>query len=356
MGGSSIGEGFPGVTRAAVVFAAALLVAWVGCDRALPPGSVMTSLLAVGDTGARPEDPSDYPNLLAVGAALAAHHAERPAQALLLLGDNFYDEGLRRDELVSRVRANLVRPFCAFVALHGPRSPEVADACETAGADRPAVAIYALLGNHDHARPASPGLQRSAVPRFVSNWRLSPALAHVYELDGGVSLIALDSERLARGEDGGPLVEALRSARGPWRVLAAHRPMFALGARGDASRQEAYMRRVHEAIAESGVRVHLALAGHEHNLQVLAAEPPAPALHVVAGGGSDVRRIRAETPQRLAGSEALGYARIDLVAAGGEARLFASLYRVPDLPLRLLGGRWLVARWSVDRAGRVREE
>ena len=87
-----------------------------------------------------------------------------------------------------------------------------------------------------------------------------------------------------------------------------------------------------------------------------AAKPPAPALHVVAGGGSDVRRIRAATPQRLAGSEALGYARVDLVAAGGEDRLFASLYRVPGLPLRLLGGRWLVARWSVDRAGRVREE
>ena len=78
---------------------------------------VRFSLLAVGDTGARPEDDEDYPRLRRVAEAIAAEDRRRPVQSLLLLGDNFYDRGLRSEELEARVRANLVAPFCHFVAL-----------------------------------------------------------------------------------------------------------------------------------------------------------------------------------------------------------------------------------------------
>ena len=61
-------------------------------------------------------------------------------------------------------------------------------------------------------------------------------------------------------------------------------------------------------------------------------------------------------PRRRAGLAAAGYARIDLVGDGEAERLVVTLMRVPASSLRLLGPSRLAARFSVDRAGRVREE
>ena len=67
-------------------------------------------------------------------------------------------------------------------------------------------------------------------------------------------------------------------------------------------------------IAAAGVPEQLYVSGHEHNLQVLGMEPPAPPLHVVSGGGSgrltwdaheDIEenhlRMAVETDQPIAG-------------------------------------------------------
>ncbi len=321
---------------------------------------VRFSLLAVGDTGARPRDDEDYPRLLRVAAAIAAEDRDRAAQALLLLGDNFYERGLRADELEERVRANLVAPFCRFVALEGARWHEVADACPEPPARRNPVPIFAVLGNHDHLSPGSPALQREAVPRFVSNWRMAPGPVGSAELGGGVSLITFDSEWLVEGGDAAPLRDALRSAAGPWRIVAAHRPIFELrpaDGGDDARRESDYIRRVRDAIASAGVPVQLFLAGHEHSLQVLRDEAPAPALHVVAGSGSDTKSLKVAHDQRLFGLAAPGFARVDLVGEGRTSRLVASLYRIPPPPLdRAPGWRWLAARFAVDLAGNAVRE
>ena len=109
------------------------------------------------------------------------------------------------------------------------------------------------------------------------------------------------------------------------------------------------------------VPVHLVLAGHEHNLQVLAMLPPARLLHVIAGGGSEARSLYGPDPRRKVGFKVPGFARVDLVGYGAgngeEARLVASLYGLPRFPWRLVSDRpRLVACWSVDRAGWVAEE
>jgi len=342
----------------------ALLLASVSCTEP-PAGPSGFSLLAVGDTGAPPDDAEGYPHLLDVGAAMAAEHRERPVDALVLLGDNFYPDGLRSPDLLARIRATVVRPFCPFLALTAPRSAEVADACGNRGAEHQSIPLLVVLGNHDYGVSESPELQRSTIPSFVSNWRLSPALAEAYELGSGVSLIAVDSERIVAGEDVAPLRDVLRAARGPWRILAAHRPALVLRQPGtnptpdqvqQLARQRSYAERVLGAIKASGVGVHLFLAGHEHNLQILTGDPPAPPLHVIAGGGSDPRSIRGESPRRMAGFKSLGFVRIDLVGEGDGARLIASLYRVPTSIERFFGDRRLAARWSVDAAGRVAGE
>ncbi|MEZ4293172.1 MAG: hypothetical protein R3E53_22590, partial [Myxococcota bacterium] len=58
------------------------------------------SLLAVGDTGS-PHGalPFFFDGQFAVGAALQRAHAASPVDALVLLGDNFYPDGLRADAL-----------------------------------------------------------------------------------------------------------------------------------------------------------------------------------------------------------------------------------------------------------------
>lgn len=342
----------------------ALLFAVGGCSPE-PLGPAALSLLAVGDTGAPPSEVEDYRHLLDVSAAMAAEHRERPVAALVLLGDNFYPAGLRSRSVVPQVRATLVRPFCVFLALSAPRSGEVADACATPERERRPVPLFAVLGNHDYEASESPALQRAAIPRFVSNWQLGAPLAEVHELGSGVSLITFDSERLVAGEDPAPLRDALGASRGPWRILAAHRPALVLrepapGATVEARRQlaehRAYVERTLRAIESSGVAVHLLVAGHEHNLQILAGAPPAPPLQIVAGGGSDPRSIRGELAERRGGWKSLGFARVDLIQKAGSARLVASLYRVPDSIERLLGDRRLAARWSVDAAGRLRAE
>lgn len=348
------------MTGAARFLALACLVLLVvaGCGapgKAEPP---LFSLLAVGDTGAPTDDSEGVRTQLAVAAAMASVDRAHPVDALVLLGDNFYPDGLLRAELVPRLRANIVRPYCRFLELTGPRAPEVAEACDLPAAARHPVPLFAMLGNHDYYSPESPALQREAPHLFLGNWHLPLGAAAVYELGHGVSLVVFQSDPIFEGADGAPLAEALRESRGPWRIVAAHHPIADRGRGSEEERHTRYREVVLAAVAAADVPVHLVLAGHEHNLQVLAMSPPAPPLHVIAGGGSEARSLGGPDPRRRAGFEVPGFARVDLVGGGGEeARLVASLYGLPRFPRRLVSDEpRRLARWSVDGAGRVAEE
>jgi hypothetical protein len=353
MGRGSIRNRRESVTRALAAAALALVAAACGAPELREP--VALSLLALGDTGARPDDLARYQTQLAVGAALAAEDERGPVDALLLLGDHFYDAGLLADELVERVRANLVRPYCRFLALRAARSAEVEGACPLAPGERRPVPLYAVLGNHDYMSAESASLQRHGVPLFLANWRMPAGAAESVELGHGVWLVLFDSDPVFRGAAPSGLARALREARGPWRILVAHHPIAVEG----GSEREAYARfraRVLSELEAAGVPVQLYLAGHEHNLQVLAMPPPAPPLHVVSGGGSGGRSLRDESPSRRAGFDTAGYVRVDLAGEAGRERLVVTLMRVAAAPWRRLAPTRFAARFSVDRAGRVREE
>jgi hypothetical protein len=290
---------------------------------------------------------------------MAASDVRAPVDALVLLGDNFYPGGLLASEAVARVRANLVRPYCRFLRLDGTDAAEVASACETRAAGSRAVPLFATLGNHDYLDPESPALQRAIADRFIGNWRMPDAPASVYELAGGVSLIVFDSTRIFDGGESKPLYDALRTSRGPWRILAAHHPIANRSRGSDAARHANYRRVVLDAVGASGVGVQLVLAGHEHNLQLLALEAPAPRLHAISGGGSGARSLHGPDPNRLAGFEEPGFVRVDLFGAAGppgSARLRVTLYGLPGFLSKLLGGgpREL-ARREIDLAGHIGE-
>lgn len=329
---------------------ALLLLLLPGCGPAAseaPPDTAF-SLLAVGDTGKPREFLDAFDPSLAVATALAAEDERSPVDALVLLGDNFYPEGLAKDEVKDRLRANVVGPFCHFVALTTRGAGSLSEACPESEARHP-VPLFAVLGNHDYGEPESPELQRKLVPRYVANWHTPEGGLEVRELEGGVSLILLDSNRIGRGEDDADAVRALARSRGPWRVIAAHHPLANAG-RGHDPRFAKGMRRLLE---QAGVSIHVWLAGHQHNLQAFVAGAGSPALQLIAGGGSDVREIsEGADPTRRFASASLGFARIDAFD-GEDLRLVASLFEVPAPPLP--SRPRLAARYEVRPAGAVRE-
>lgn len=353
-----------GRRRLSLAIGPALLLAGcaVGPGPALPEppaGAVRFSLLALGDTGRLPRLVlgRTFHRQSAVARGLIAEDARQPADALVLLGDNFYDDGLEPARLVHQVRENLVRPYCRFVDPSGPRFPEVASVCRLDAARRHVLPIHAVLGNHDYNTPRSPSLQRREVPRFVPNWHVPAGLVEVVEFPAGVSLVLLDSEALVWGADPASLVRALRRSRGPWRVLAAHRPVAWAqdGQPGEPGGLRRYRETVLAAIREAGVPVQLAVAGHEHNLQIVEMDPPGPSLLVVAGSGSRVRDLDSSNPRMRFGRASPGFARIDLAPGAAGEELVVSLFATSSVPALERGAPEAVARWSVAANGEVRE-
>lgn len=334
------------------LLAGGALVALAGSTAPLPPPRpARVSLLAVGDTGAHhPWIPPGFSGQERVGRALAESDRHAPVDALLLLGDNFYPDGLRAAKFEERLRENVVGPYCRFVALTERGRARLGGACGPHSGGPPSGPLLAVLGNHDYNLRESPRLQRERVPEYVANWSVPRRLAAVTELGEGVSLVRVDTLRLVEGADPAPVGAALRRARGPWRILAAHHPMADPGGGGlDPNVRPAMAR----AVAAAGVPVQLYLAGHQHNLQVLTLPPPAPPLHVVSGAGSETRPLAPTRDDRRFGLDALGFARVDLVRESKSEALCVSIYALAAPPPFASARR--TARWCVDAGGRVRE-
>ena len=310
------------------------------------------SLWALGDTGT-PASP--WPlrgEQQAVAAALRRLDREAPADAVVLLGDNFYPDGLREREFKDRLRENLVSPYCRFLRLTPRGRGSLSRQCRADPSPREGVEMLAVLGNHDYGERESPLLQASRIPEYLANWRMPSGQAEGVELPGGLSVVLLQSMPIVRGEDTDGLLDQLRRARGPWRVVAAHHPVIDPGRGYDRSYADA----VAEAMDRAGVPVHLFLAGHEHSLQVLEGEPPLPPLQVVSGAGSDVRELSATDAPRPFARAGLGFARVDAFE-GTDARLEITVYAVSDPALGgILGGRARpVARFALRPDGGVTE-
>jgi tRNA A-37 threonylcarbamoyl transferase component Bud32/Icc-related predicted phosphoesterase len=339
---------------------ATLMMMGIACadERSEKPEGARWSVIATGDTGRTSKFASLIEGQLSVARSMTEEASRNPVDGLVLLGDNFYWHGLAREHLVQRIRTNLVRPYCYFLELSGPRSNEVDDACGINAAARAPVEIFAVLGNHDIELPESVELQRHVIPDFLPGWRMSKSLAEVYEVAPGVSLILFESELAIDDKEAikRKLREAVSTARGPWRILVTHRP---IATDDDGFPPEGgYPGFVREALAESGEPVQLVLAGHHHSLQVFEIGDPTPSLHIGIGSGSRATPpLAKDHPDARFGALELGFARVDLVGLGdAEERLSVRLFEAPRWPWIAHFQKYRIrAHFDVDRSGQVRE-
>lgn len=315
------------------------------------------SLLAAGDTGSTRAFPDLFEGQRAVARAMESEDKRRPVDGIVLLGDNFYWDGLSSEAFETRVITNLVEPYCRFFAFQGALGEAFARRCDRAASERHPVPFYAVLGNHDIETAESAELQRREIPKALPNWRMSPGLADAIELGEGVSLVLFESEPAIDEPEKmkAALEAALERARGPWRILALHRPIVTDDDGGVPI--GGYPVWVQEAIAASGQPVQLVLAGHHHSLQAILLPEPLRGLHIGAGSGSRTDPpLAVAHPDARFGALSLGFVRIDLLGEGDAARLVVSLVGTARWPILSAVQRpKRLAHFEISRRGEVEQ-
>lgn len=335
------------VQRATAVCAFALLFGGllaVGCapSASLDLADARFSFLAVGDTGLAPDS---HDGQARVAEQMLAEDRAAPVGALVLLGDNFYPSGLSTADLPARIAYNLVTPYCAFVRA-GRRFAEVNSGCPVAAATN--REIWAVLGNHDYDLPESPGLQREAVPEFVSNWHMNRDIVEVHEVAPGLQLLLVDSMRLLEAGPE-PLRRAIDRAPGPWRIIVSHHPLLAGWGANDGLADE--VAAIQQAFEDAPHPVQLVLSGHEHNLQAFVPGDNGPGLHVIVGGGSSARKVEPGPPSRVVARETRGFARVSILS-GPPERLHVELIASPKPRFWQAGYRERLAQFTLDPSGK----
>ncbi|MCU1672996.1 MAG: hypothetical protein JWN77_1109 [Frankiales bacterium] len=160
-------------------------------------------------------------------AAVAARNGNRGWDALVLLGDNIYEDG---DP--ARARSAVLEPFRETL---------------TAG-----VPLIAALGNHDSDSGHGPAqLQALGQP--------GPWFARRF---GPVLLVVLDSNRPDDPDQLRWLGQTLTASDSPWTVAAMHHPMRSAGYHGS----DLDVRRAFGPLFKR-YGVQLVLAGHDHDYQ-----------------------------------------------------------------------------------------
>jgi 3',5'-cyclic AMP phosphodiesterase CpdA len=231
-------------------------------------------ILVVGDPGVRDggwHGDSDEARL-AVAARSREACTEKQCDLVLILGDNLYDKGIRKDKRDedSSALAGIVESFLA--------SPD--------------IPVYLVMGNHDW----SPRIARHSTVDRQLEWigeTTEPDVrgnAHFFNFRAGpVEIWALDTTPLVRRSSASrdpnlsSWLDGIATSKASWKIVAAHHPMRSNGEHGNPGRYReppipfsVWSGRGFRRLLDDKVEgaADLYVAGHEHNLQFLSEVGP----------------------------------------------------------------------------------
>jgi len=174
---------------------------------------------------------------------MTEQHRQKPFDALLTVGDNFYPAG---------------EPILRYVG------------------DLPQVRIFPAFGNHD----------MPALTKQLELFRVEQPY-YTVRLEHNVFVVYSENFNLAQRRW---LEAALGASRAPWKIVTLHRRLHSSGFHGGARS----LRQALEPLLTQ-YRVPVVLAGHDHNDERLEARG---IVHIVTGGGGAwLRNFRAAQPQ-----------------------------------------------------------
>lgn len=181
-----------------------------------------------------------------VSAAMAAFCRDNPCDAVALLGDNFYPDGVS-----STTDDQWDRKF------EGPYAVIK-------------LPFHPALGNHDHR-----GNVQAQLDYTSERWSM-PAATYTWTM-GEVEFFVLDTDVF--DEDQAKwLKKRLRRSKATWKVVYGHHPVYSHGEHGDTPELVADLQPILARYAD------LYLAGHDHNLEAIDT-PTDDVLYLVSGGG-----------------------------------------------------------------------
>ncbi|HXI14686.1 MAG TPA: metallophosphoesterase [Thermoanaerobaculia bacterium] len=229
----------------------------------LLPEKSQVRLIAIGDTGE-----SDTRVL----EVLATQIAPLKPDAILLLGDNFYERGIE--------------------------SPD-GDWRRTAPLFKMGAPIFPVMGNHDHRASNKLAQVRKSGTAGFEQWRF-PALNYTVRSGNLIDVVMMDSMSIAKRYAPSPAVpghrevaciteRSLQASTARWKLVAAHHPAFTSGLHQRDLELE-HVRGLAPLFDQSGVAIYV--TGHDHDLEFFPPPAPSRTAYLISGSGSRSRRIR----------------------------------------------------------------
>jgi acid phosphatase len=278
------------VSAVLLLFAAEALAATREITLSAPRGLIRIAV--TGDTG----DGS-----ATVAKGIAALHAKRPLDAIILTGDNFYP--------------------CAPPAVDDPAWNRAVKPLTAIG-----VPVLPVLGNHDYCGHAVPAAQLRA-SAVIPHW-MFPAREYAVRTPFA-DFVMLDTTPYVNGHAATTTIaDVLHTSAKPWQIVVGHHTMVSSGWHGYFPRADvARMRELAPAMHREGVDLYI--CGHDHHVELIRGTMR----YLISGAGSDpIPPIRLHTrtlfPSEIA-RERIGFAVIEISAqelavrfydARGEAR------------------------------------